>query len=336
MEQDILEPQETEKNNYQETDVFAWSNNLLQYKEDLKIELFLMSKNYVLYKTKLADQLRPQLEPMFIDGILEYIFEGAETGLIVRGFEEAEAETGVLQRTQVFKVPRAKDTLTWLKTQEHEIETFNDEEHDFKNMKGILARVTHPEMKEQVYIVKVLPGSNVMQGKKGWMLRGGKFVPFDADAALRIPLDNQLLILNQDMYVFSQPRLKQLFSYDAKEAMIAEKKVEEINANYRLSFPEGQSLQTMVADKKSLVKKLQKIEAGTIKQEQLLEHANDLDIDLMEDDSGAIIIMDNKDLDKFVNLLNDDYMESALTGQRYEIIKKKPLKAEEDKSSSEL
>jgi len=336
MEQDILEPQETEKNNYQETDVFAWSNNLLQYKEDLKIELFLMSKNYVLYKTKLADQLRPQLEPMFIDGILEYIFEGAETGLIVRGFEEAEAETGVLQRTQVFKVPRAKDTLTWLKTQEHEIETFNDEEHDFKNMKGILARVTHPEMKEQVYIVKVLPGSNVMQGKKGWMLRGGKFVPFDADAALRIPLDNQLLILNQDMYVFSQPRLKQLFSYDAKEAMIAEKKVEEINANYRLSFPEGQSLQTMVADKKSLVKKLQKIEAGTIKQEQLLEHANDLDIDLMEDDSGAIIIMDNKDLDKFVNLLNDDYMESALTGQRYEIIKKKPLKAEEDKSSPEL
>jgi hypothetical protein len=333
MDEDILAPEQAEKNNYKETDVFAWSNNLLQYKEDLKIELFLMSKNYVLYKTKLADQLRPQLEPIFIDGILEYLFEGAETGLVVRGFEEAEAEQGVLQRTQVFKVPRAKETLNWLKTQEHEIETFSDDEHDFKNMKGILARVTHPQMKESVHIVKVLPGSNVMQGKKGWMLRGGKFVPFDADAALRIPMDNQLLILNQDMYVFSQPRLKQLFSYDAKESLIAEKKAAEIAANYKLSFPEGQSLQTMVAEKKGIVKKLQKIETGTIKQEQLLEHANDLDIELMEDDAGSIIIMDTKDLDKFVNLLNDDYMESPLTGQRYEIIKKKPLKITEDKDA---
>ena len=173
-----------------------------------------------------------------------------------------------------------------------------------------------------------------MQGRSGWMVRGGKFVPFDAEAALRIPNDNQLLILDDDLYVFSQARLKQLFGYDAKEAMIAEKKVEEINANFRLSFPEGESLQTMVASKKSAVKKLQKIEPGSIKQEQLLDHANELGIDLMEDDAGAIIIMDEKDLGKFVNLLNDDYMESSLTGQRYEIIKKKPLKADEDDGPS--
>lgn len=336
MDEDILAPEKAEKTDYKPTDVFAWANNLLQYKEDLKIELFLMSKNYVLYRTKLAEQLRPQLEPIFIDGILEYLFEGAETGMTVRGFEEAEAEQGVLQYTQVFKVPRAKETINWLKTQEHEIETFSDEEHDFKNMKGILARVSHPEMKESVYVVKVLPGSNVMQGRKGWMLRGGKFVPFDADAALRIPADNHLLILNQDLYVFSQPRLKQLFSYDAKEAYIAEKKAAEINANYKLSFPEGQTLQTMVAEKKGVIKKLQKIDTSSIKQEQLLEHASDLDIELMEDDAGAIIIMDGKDLDKFVNLLNDDYMESPLTGQRYEIIKKKPLKTDEKETETSI
>lgn len=53
----------------------------------------------------------------------------------------------------------------------------------------------------------------------------------------------------------------------------------------------------------------------------------------MQDDTGAIIIMDGKDLDKFVNLLNDDYMESPLTGQRYEIIKKKPLKLDDNEST---
>lgn len=56
---------------YQETDVFAWANNLVQYKDELKIELFFISKNYVLYKTALAEGLKKQLEPIFIDEILD-------------------------------------------------------------------------------------------------------------------------------------------------------------------------------------------------------------------------------------------------------------------------
>ena len=71
MDQDILAPEQAEKDNYKETDVFAWANNMLQYKEDMKIELFLISKNYVLYKTTLTESLKNQLEPRFIDGLLE-------------------------------------------------------------------------------------------------------------------------------------------------------------------------------------------------------------------------------------------------------------------------
>jgi hypothetical protein len=47
-------------------------------------------------------------------------------------------------------------------------------------------------------------------------------------------------------------------------------------------------------------------------------------------DAGAIIIMNQKDLAKFVNLLNDDYMESNLTGLRYEVQRKRPLKPSDD------
>jgi hypothetical protein len=171
-----------------------------------------------------------------------------------------------------------------------------------------------------------LPQSQVMKGKQGWMIRGGKFVGFDADAAIRIPTDPQLLLLDQDLYVFNQTKLKQLFGYDAKEASIARQKVAEIEANFSLSFDEGNDMQTLVKDKKSIIKKLQKINPYAVKQAELMSHAEELDIDLMEDDSGNIIIMDDKDLAKFVNLLNDDYIESPLTGERYEIIKKKPLK----------
>jgi hypothetical protein len=48
----------------------------------------------------------------------------------------------------------------------------------------------------------------------------------------------------------------------------------------------------------------------------------------MQDNKGSIIIIDDKDMARFVNLLNDDYMESAMTGQRYEIVKKKLLKTD--------
>jgi hypothetical protein len=311
---------------YVETDVFAWANNLVRFKDEMKVDLYLINKNYVVYKTSLGKELGKTLEPIFIDEILEYVLEGAAEGLVVRGFEEAEAEEHVLQRTVLDNVDRLKEVLNWVKHQQNEMEMFVEEEHDIKRIKGVMAKISHPELKQPFYVFKVLPQSQVMKGKQGWMIRGGKFVGFDADAAIRIPTDPQLLLLGQDLYVFNQTKLKQLFGYDAKEASIARQKVAEIEANFSLSFDEGTSMQTLVKDKKSIIKKLQKINPYAVKQAELMSHAEELDIDLMEDDSGNIIIMDDKDLAKFVNLLNDDYIESPLTGERYEIIKKKPLK----------
>lgn len=323
-----------ERDSYQETDVFAWANNLVQYKDELKIELYFISKNYVLYRTALAEGIKKQLEPIFIDEVLDYILEGAEAGLIVRGFEDAEAEKGVLQRTQVFKVEKLRETLGWLKTQEREIVLFKDEEHDIHHMKGVLVRVSHAEMDKPFYLAKVLPKSQVMKGKQGWMLRSDKFVPFDAEAALRLPTDPQLLILDQDLYVFNQSKLKTLFGYDAKEAAIAESKVREIMETYGLSFPEGVGLNALLKGKKQLIKKLQKLEVGKVTQEKALEYAEDMDLELMPDDQGKIIILDDKSLTTFVNIINEDYWESPLTGERYEILAKRPLKLKDDEAEA--
>ena len=124
---------------YEECDVFAWANNLVQFKDELKIDLFLINKNYVLYKTNLAAELHKQLEPIFIDEMLEYVLNGAAEGLIVRGFEEAEAETKVLQRTLLDNVEKLKETLNWVNHQAHEIEMFVEEEHDAGGHEGDLA-----------------------------------------------------------------------------------------------------------------------------------------------------------------------------------------------------
>ncbi len=310
------------------SDIFAWANNMYEYKDGLQVELFLINKNNVLYRTKLDADLRQQLRPLFIDKMVDDVIEGAGEGMIVRDFEDAEAEDNVLQRLPWKKVEKLREVMHWIHTQEHEIELFVEEEHDMKRIKGVLARVTHPRISEPFYVIKVL--GQTLKGDGAWMARGKVFMPFDAAAAFRVPGDNQLLVLEDDLYVFNQAKLDRMFGYNAKKQSIADKKVAEINEHFRLSFADGLDLQSAVAGNKATVNKLQKLEIGELTQDQLIDHADELGVDLMTDDTGAIIIMNQKDLTKFVNLLNDDYMESNLTGIRYEIRGKKPLKPSKD------
>ena len=318
---------------YEETDIFAWANNLVQYIDDLTITLYFFSKNYVPYRLKLGGEVTKQLRPLFLDEILEFVLGGIDKGLIIRGFEEAEKEENVLQRTKIKNIDKLSEVLNWLKHQQANIETFKDEDHDLKRMKGVIAYCSHPDMKGSFCLIKNLPTSQIMKGHTSWMLQGGIFKPFDTLSAIKIPADNQLLALGQDLFVFNQSRLKSLFGYDAKAASIAAKKVLEIEANFKLSFAEGVSLQSLLKGKGATIQKLQKIEPSLVKQQDLIDHSEEIGVDLMTDDSGAIIIMDDKDLTKFVNLLNDDYMESPMTGQRYEIIKKRLLKPVDEKTS---
>lgn len=318
-----------QKQDYQETDIFAWSNNLMQHKGDIKFDLFFFTKTGVPYRAKLNANLSRELEPLFIDGILDYVLNGANEGLVVRGFEEAEGEENVLQRTRAKNVEKLAEVMHWLWTMEGQIEQFNEEDHDLKRIKGMVIKGSHPGLEKPFYVVKQLPKAQVLKGVGAWVTEGGTFGPLPPATGLRIPVDNQLLVLDQDLYVFSQGKLDTLFGYNAKKNSIAEKKVRAIEANFRLSFAEGLDMQAAVRGSKALINKLQKIEPTLVKQDQLMDHADELGIDLMQDEDGAIIIMDNKDLAKFVNLLNDDYVESQLTGMRYEIKSKKPLKLAE-------
>lgn len=326
MDEDKLVEIADQEVNTERSDVFLWANNLVPIKEELDIDLFLFNKNYVVYRTKVSKDLVRSYQPLLIDGLLEFVLQGAAEGLLVRDFEEGEAEDNVLQRTKLSNVQKAQELLNWVKTQESVIENFVEEDHDLKRVKGILARCRHKDLPTPFYIIKLLPSSMVMKGATSWMLRDGKFVPFDAEGSLRFPGDNQLLVLGDDIYAFSQTRLEQLFGYNAKKYGIALKKMLEIQANFTFNFDIGLSWENLVQGQKSLVNKLQKIDAGGITQTDLMDHAEEMGINLMTDTDGAIIIMDVKDLTKFLNLLNDDYVESPLTGKRYEIKSKKPLR----------
>lgn len=312
------------------TDIFLWANNADQIKEKLDVELFLFTKNYTAYATNYNKELKNQLKVLFLYDMINEVQTGAAMGLKVRDFEAAEAEENVLSRTDVGNVQHAQEVLEQIVHSANNLEVFSEADHEFKRVKGVIAKFTHESMEEPFFVVKLLPQGNVLRGATAWMFHEGSFQPFSAEAGLRITPDNQVLIVGEDIFAFSESKFERLFGYDAKKHAIAEEKVKQIESLFKLSFADERTMDEMVRDKKTLVNKLQKMDPTLVTQNQLIDHADEVSVELMEDDAGAIIIMDSNDLTKFINLLNDDYVQSNMTGFTYEIKGKKRIDAPEE------
>ena len=141
-----------------------------------------------------------------------------------------------------------------------------------------------------------------------------------------MPEDNQVAIIGENVVIFNQSKFENLFQYDYKAQMLADAKAKELEEKYKLSFAEGLTLNTLLQDKKPLVKKLQDMDIKEqMSQKQLIDYCDEMQLDLMSDDDGSIIIMDDRDLTTFVNLINEDYYISPVNGKRYEIKSKKLL-----------
>lgn len=307
------------------TDIFLWANNTDGVKKELEVELFLFNKNYTVYSTNFSKDLVGQIKPMFLYDMINYVNLGAGTGLSVRDFELSDAEDDVLLRTDLANVGRAETMIHLIEKERHDMEEFSEADHEFKRIKGIVAKFTDPTSKKTFYAVKQVQSSQSLRATSSWEFREGKFESFKADFGFKVPSDNQVLIVEGDIFVFNQSKFERLFNYDYKKQLLADKKVEEIESKFKLSFPEGMDLQMLVRDRKKVVNKLQKMEIGEVTQEQALEYADDMKLELMTDEVGSIIIMDGNDLDTFVGLINEDYITSHVTGKRYEIKTKRLL-----------
>ena len=308
------------------TDIFLWANNTDGVKNNLDVEFFLFNKNYTPYSTHFATDLNAQIKPLFLFDLINFVNMGAGTGLTVRDYEMSDGEENTLLRTDLAKVGRAETLLHLIEKERHDIVEFNQEEHEFKRVKGIMARfVRKDDPKKVFYSIKAISQGQVLSGATSWEYRDGKFGVFQAEVGLKMPSDNQVLIVDKDIFVFNQPKFEKLFNYDYKKQALADQKVAEIEKQFKLSFPDGLDLQSLVRERKKIVNKLQKMEIGAVTQEQAIEYADQMQLELMTDDAGAIIIMDGNDLDTFVNLINEDYIVSEITGKRYEIKSKKLL-----------
>jgi len=323
-------------------DIFEWENHLQPFKNNLKIELFLVNKRYTVYHLAIDNELLPQIAPVFLLDALNDIEKGRELGLEIREFEKSEAEPGVLLYSTRKQVANADHILNIIENERQTVETFNEYDHEFKTIKMIVARFTHPQI-EPFYICRQVAGSSSLTDQTAWEIgESGKLEKFSAASAFKVPTDNQVLIAgegktemgekNQRIFAFAPKKFEAMFGYNYKKQSIADKKVEQIMSHYQLNFPEGQDINTMVAGKPKLINKLQNLEIGTKSQNEIVDYGEEMGLDLMTTDDGAIIIMDAKDLETFVGLLNDDYMTSELTGLKYEIKSKRLLEPHGDES----
>ena len=310
-------------------DVFLWANEIDEVKNNVSADLFLFNKNYTPYKIKYSDKLAGAVKAMFMQEAVQFIIKEADKGLECREYEKADGKEKVIYRTSLSNVGRAETLIHLIEKEYKDIDYFSENEYDFKKVKGIIAKFTYPGGDEGVktfYIAKLLPASSALKGATSWEINGESFEPFSAEIALKMPDDNQVAIVGDTIIVFNQAKFENLFQYDFKSQVIADAKARELSEKYRLSFAEGLTLNALLADKKPLLKKVQAMDiAEEMPQDKLLEYADEMQLELMTDDDGSIIIMDDKDLAMFVNLINEDYFISPVNGKRYEIKSKKLL-----------
>lgn len=317
--------EKTDENERPVVDIFHWANQTDAVKNELRVEFFLFNRNYTPYSTVISDELDSQIKAVFLYDAINDVNLGAGTGLSVRDYELSEKEENVLLRTELEKVGRAETLIHHIEHSRNEIVEFSDQEHEFKRIKGIVARFSRLDGTGVFYVIKQVSAGQTLNGATAWEFQDGQFRGFRPEFGWKVPADNQVLIIDKDIFIFNQSKFERLFNYEYKKQLLADQKVTEIQQKYKLSFPDGMDLQSLVMERKKVVNKLQKLEVGNVTQEQAIDYADTMQLELMTDDEGAIIIMDGNDLDMFVNLINEDYITSEVTGKRYEIKSKKLL-----------
>lgn len=310
-------------------DVFHWANEVDEMKNNVSVELFLFNKNYTPYRVRYSDQLTASVKALFMQEATGYIIKEADKGLECREYEKSDGEEKVIYCTKLTNVGRAETLIHLIEHEYRDIDSMSDHIDEFKKIKGIIARFTYPGNEggtKTFYIAKGISASAALKGGSSWELNGEGFEPFSAEVALKMPDDNQVAIVDDNVIIFNQTKFENLFQYDYKSQVIADAKAKELSDKYKLSFAEGLTLNGLLQDKKPLVKKLQALDiAEEMPQDKLIDYADEMQLELMTDDDGSIIIMDDKDLTMFVNLLSEDYYISPVNGRRYEIKSKKLL-----------
>lgn len=307
-------------------DIFQWANWADANKKDLLIDLFIFNKNFTPYVLPLkTSAIEDQMRSLFLYDMINFVETGAAVGLSVRDYATNDQMENVLLYSELESIQRA-DTLIYLLGDDN-IAEFNEKEHEMKRMHGIVARFSDPKDPDKTfYIAKQLQRSQMLSGSLTWQVSGSDFGELNADAAFKIPANNQVLIAGGKVFAFNPKKFVNLFKQDPSSGIAAKQIAKHLTEKFALSFPEGLSLGELADNSRSLTDTLLKLDVEHLPdQQRVIDHADEMNLALMTDNNDGIIIMDNRDAMMFVNILADNYVDSNLTGSHYLATSKKRI-----------
>ena len=307
-------------------DIFQWANWADANKKDLLIDLFIFNKNFTPYTLPLkTSAIEDQMRSLFLYDMINFVETGAAVGLSVRDYATNDQMENVLLYSELESIQRA-DTLIYLLGDDN-IAEFNEKEHEMKRMHGIVARFSDPKDPDKTfYIAKQLQRSQMLSGSLTWQVSGSDFGELNADAAFKIPANNQVLIAGGKVFAFNPKKFVNLFKQDPSSGIAAKQIAKHLTEKFALSFPEGLSLGELADNSRSLTDTLLKLDVEHLPdQQRVIDHADEMNLALMTDNNDGIIIMDNRDAMMFVNILADNYVDSNLTGSHYLATSKKRI-----------
>lgn len=308
-------------------DIFQWANNIDAEKRELNVELFLFNKNYTPYSIRHSSALAYQLPPLFLYDLIGDATKGAVVGSALAELEAFDSSRHMIAHTPLEKVGRAATLLHIIENEHDDILEFSNDEHEFKRIIGVVARFTHPTNKNiKFHVVKLLPQTQAVTGATAWQINEGQFEPMTSDVALKIPSDNQVLIVSGGIFIFDVSKFTKLFKYDVQEVLLSDEKGAALSKKYKLSMLDlFDDFAVLARSKRTTLKKLLDVDVSKLPdQETVVEIADEMAVELMTDDSGAIILFDANDASKLLDIINDNYLTGA-AGNHYLAKSKKPL-----------
>lgn len=307
-------------------DIFQWATWVDAHKKDLLIDLFIFNKNFTPYVLPLdSEKMEEQMRVLFLYEIINAVQTGAATGLSIRDYATNDQIDNVLMYSELESIQRAHTLVYFLG--DDRISQFDDQEHELKRMHGIVARFSDPKDPDKTfYVAKQLQRSQMLSGSLTWQVNGSDFGELDADAAFKIPADNQVLIAGGKVFAFNPKKFVNLFKQDPSSDAATKQVIDLLMKKFALNLPEGLSFAELADRNKSLTTMLMKLDVEHLPcKERVVDYAEEMDLALMSDNHDGIIIMDNRDAMMFVNILADNYVDSNLTDSRYLVTGKKRI-----------
>jgi len=316
-----------------QTDLFLFANNIDGLKNDLNIELFLFNKNFTPYATILSEAVQDQLTKLFVYELINEVNLGAGTGLTVQDIDYQKDDAGdIVIHTELGKVGRAETLIHLIENNRDDILYFSEEEHEFKRMKGFVARVTHKTDPSILFhVVKAVEQSKaVSKAGISWQFDDGKIDMMEPGVVFKPATDIQTLIVGNDIFAFNLKKFEKTFNYDYVKFKQADEKAARFLKRFKISVPTdiGGGIENILRENNSLLNKFLKADIDLIEQEQIFEIADSMQLELMSDDDGAVIIMDKADLNVLLDIINDNYYQSP-TGHHYVAKSKKSIEVAE-------